>query len=710
MLPAAERMTDPADGRSEPSEEGRSELDAALGAFKPRGDDADSSAVSERARSGMTWNPVTASTPDAPSSDEPSRPSFQFDLGGALARLGMATDAPASADGGPAPEPDAVPDTTPDTTPAAAASAADPLADEMADLGTTATADVEATGDVEALPVRARRGADPEPTIDPLPTRSPASAQPVAPAEDVAPVDAAASPVVDRLPTRSPRREPVPRPSPAVAPDPDPAPAPARSQAPARSVFAEANPAPTLPVAGAAPVRHVETSSPRVAPVPGGADLPNLPTLPASVPAAPPVVIAPTPSAPSTPELNALRAAQLRAQRNDRQGKMVGRALLALIAVAGLIAGSLVFGRSYLFPTEWDPELTPLVDEFEQALGVEFDHAVALSERPASEYGPLVTAALLGEDWAERLPAWRALGLAGGDGAVSDVQVRVAGLYPAFYDADADTIVVSVERSADGRAAALRLALAQVAASQSGADTAEAETAGNDTAGNDTAGTPALGLTGLESMSTVAQRAHDAAAVDLVASSPDAVADLAGVPLPIAYHLRAALRLGPALTGGGSDPRPGAELAPAVLERLADAASPAPPALLQPGDEQVGTPVSLGADDWALVWASRLSADAVEPMVASLVGDSVSVVERGGTTCVVAVLQAAGETEGAALTAGVSAWAAAGPAGTPAGVASLAPDRVQLDTCDPGADASVSPVATAVDLVIDRQLVRLGAS
>ena len=679
-------MTEPGDD-PEPAEEVESQLDAALGAFKPRGRSADTSPVNESGRSGMTWSPVTdVGTDSGPETEPAPRSSFQFDLGSALARLGGATEAPS----------------TPDSPP------------------TDATGTPDPGGSTEPLPVRARRsdadsspdsrsadpaGGDdtlpprpqPDATTDALPTRSP-----TAPAPDPDPLPtrsraeppaAPTSPVADRLPTRTPRiAPPVHQPA-----EPDPGPAeperPAVRQQPAgRSVFDDGNPTPTLPVAGA-PTLPPQPPVVRAAPSTRAADGSTLPTLPATMPATPPPVIAPIESAPSTPQLNALRSAQLRASRNDRQGKLLGRSLLAFLVVGGLVAAAMLFGRAYLFPTAWDAELTPLVDEIQSARDAEFDHAVSLVERPGSEYAPLVTTQVLGDEWDTRLPEWRALGLAGGDGAVADVQMRIATLYPAFYDAESDTIVVSDERSADARRPALRLALETVLASQ-------LEDSPDATA------SPSLGLTGLDATQDLARRAYDAAATGLVATALDATADLTGVPVPVAYQLRAIDSIGAALVDDVEVAAPGDEL-PTAVARLDDEAAPASGGLRQPGDQQVLEPVALGADDWALIWGTRLSPAVVGEMADSLAADSYSVVDRSGVTCFVAVFQTGSDADGAALLANLTSWAAAAPAGASAVATQLAPNRAQLEACDPGADAAAAPSAVAADLVIRRQLDRL---
>jgi hypothetical protein len=673
-------MTEPGGEDPQPSEEVESRLDAALGSFKPRRPSADSSPVSESGRSGMTWSPVTEAETGSGTEARP-RSSFQFDLGSALARLGGGSEPP-SADEPPAPEID---ETTEPLPVRARSTDGDP---------TPTSSTVERAGETDPLPTR---GSSSRPAVDPLPTRDrtgSGAADPLPTRGRTGAPDADASPDLDRLPVRTPRSEPPKsrpiEPERPAAPD-----RPAARPQPPRSVFDSANPTPTLPATGA-PVVPSQPPTQRAAmppaPAPPSADGSPLPTLPSTLPSAPPPLIAPIESAPSTPQLNALRSAQLRANRNDRRGKLFGRSLLSLIVLGGLVAAALLFGRSYLFPTEWDPALTPLVDEIQSARDAEFDDTLPLVERSSSEYAPLVTAHVLGADWNTRLPEWRALGLASGDGAVADVQARISMLYPAFFDPESDTIVVSADRSVDAREPALRLALESALASQLG--------------DGDEATIPPLGLTGLESMEGTARRAFDAAAAGLVASAPDALTDLSGVPLPVAYQLRATDSVGAALLDGVAAARPGDPL-PASAARLDDGATPALGGLRQPGDQQVLEPVALGPDDWALIWGTRLSPSMASQMADSLTADSYSVVNRSGVTCFIAVFQTSTEATGASLLADLTAWASGAGAGTQAAASQLGPNRVQVEACDPGATATTAPSAGAVDLVIRRQLDRL---
>src|SRR5690606_38236401 len=133
-----------------------------------------------------------------------------------------------------------------------------------------------------------------------------------------------------------------------------------------------------------------------------------------------------------------------------------------------------------------------------------------------------------------------------------------------------------------------------------------------------------------------------------------------GVPVPVAYQLRAIDSIGAALVDDIPAPRPGDEL-PTAVARLDDEAAPASGGLRLPGDQQVLEPVALGVDDWALIWGTRLSPAVVGQMADSLAADSYSVVDRSGVTCFVAVFQTGSDADGAALLANLTSWAAAAP-------------------------------------------------
>jgi hypothetical protein len=291
------------------------------------------------------------------------------------------------------------------------ASSSDPLASLRSTFGTTAPStnpDMSAPADAPAL-ARRERTAPPTPAEPPAPSaftddlpRRHTPAASVAPSDHVAPTwSAAPAPLTPAavLPSPPVMQAPPPPAAPAPVPSratddehdqhgasarpyvsaqrsvfddvvsPSPALPPTVTSEPTRPVADSAlapealvgppavpvaQPTPVLaPVAPLAPVGQPMLPTDQAAgPVPGA---PILPTLPAVVPTAPPpVALMPEPDT-SQADIRALRSAQLRAGRQRRTGKVIGRTILIVLVLGGLVAAALTFGRSYLFPVEWDP-------------------------------------------------------------------------------------------------------------------------------------------------------------------------------------------------------------------------------------------------------------------------------------------------------------------------------------------------------------------
>ncbi len=635
----------------------------------------------------MNWDPVADTGGSQASGAAPTgaRSDFQFDLGGALARLGL--DAP-TIEGlvdthGPTDLADADDDPLPRRTPPSAAD-----------------------------PPSMRQPPTVQPAPDPLPVRQPRIEPAPAPPVAAAPVP---PPAPDPLPVRRPAAEHVartddPLPTRPVVESAPAAPAPVDQEAPAqtvasrhstqrRSVFDEKAAAPTLPSVGTvtpapqpAPTAQPAPALPAQTPLPGGA----VPTLPAVNPAPTPMVVKSIDSAPSTPDITALRSAQLRASRNQRQGKLFGRSLLAFLLIGALIAVALVFGRAYLFPAEWDPSLTPIVDEVQQSRGSDFDDTVPLVVQEPAAYTQNMIDLTLGTGWAERLPEWRALGIAGPDVNVDSVAAQVADFRNAVYDPSTDTIYQRADVDRAVAAADLRFALESAFARQSGGSS-----------NVDVVVATPSGFLGVSPSSEVIQQAVDRTVAGVV----DAVsADVGSLPLPIGYEVRAIQSLGgPLLAGGRVDPASlqlGDQYPDAIYSLLDDNPTNTATGLLLPGDRGLADPVALGTDDWSLVWGARLPSETVDLLVEIVIADSYRPVDRDGTTCFIGVFESASEADAASVLVAMSSWAAGAPAEAAALATAIDATRVQLEGCDPG-DATVAPDAASVEALITRQIARL---
>ena len=712
-------MTEPSDA---PETAGNSPPPAAgdeanvLETFKADPDAADNDNVLDAigGRPRLNWSPVTDGGGRAPTETD-ERSNFHFDLGGALARLGEQHDkpstptAPATAPPPPAPvaEPSSPPvqdEPLPQRAPSVDAHVTEPVAPAVAPVPV-----VEAP-----LPQRApvAPAADQVPAADhALPQRGPAAAEP----EPVAPP-------LDPLPRRGDRPA-------AEAPSaPNPAPSREASAGPyvtaRRSVFddsaaaAAATGGTTMPASVRPPATPIVPppappagagGTAAAAPVlPPAASGPLLPTLPAPTPHVAPMYTPPIESAPSTPDINAFRSAQLRASRQQRKGKLFSRTLLALFVIGLAVAGALYFGRQYLFPTEWDASLTPIVDDIQNDRGVEFDHTVGLVEQPPADYALTIGRLVVDDGWMAQVPLWRALGLTTGEPTADGISPALASDRLAVYDPDADRIYMSTDASPEAAAPDLRLALEQAFAAQHGGDVAAeaSEQAGTGFMG--VSPTPQIVHGAVEHYLAERESATTATVADAPATAGDPSSAL---PLPIEYELAAVDDLGQALlTAAGVDPASaqfGTPLPDVLGAALDDGAQPTSSGALQVGDRSLAPPEALGVDDWSLVWGSRLPQPTVDQLASIVVADSFRPIDRGGLICAIAVFETTNPADTATVLAAMQTWVAAGPAEAQSTAAQLGDTRVQLTACDPGAAAATAPQPGNIDAVINRQLTRL---
>ena len=453
----------------------------------------------------------------------------------------------------------------------------------------------------------------------------------------------------------------------------------------------------------------------------------SAPILPDAAPAAP-AVTEPVTAAPANNDITALRSAKMRANRQQGRSRLFGRSLLAFVVVGSVLGAGLYFGRSLLFPTDWDPTLTPVVNELQDSRGIEFEDTVPLSTVDEGTYSTQLGTVAIGTDWLERLPEWRALGLAEGEVTPATVGAVLAGTTTAFYDPETTTIYRS--EAIAPVTADLRLALIDALDHQQSeldSTAAEAEDAegANGEAGTEDDAAEATGVavaegtaptdlstpgfTGVSPLSSIATGAVDhylvSGSVDVRQPAPE------GLPLPIAYEVVAVDLLGEpivaaagveasTLTVGG--PYPDA-ISGALDDRPVDTSS----GLLQPGETSLADPVALGTDDWSLVWGARLPASTVDGLVAQVVADSYRPIQSNGAVCFVGVFQTADEASGAAVLTAMQSWAANAPVTSLAAATSLGATRVQLRACDPGAAEVSPPNSGVVDALIDRQQLRL---
>jgi hypothetical protein len=684
----------------------------------------------------LTWDAVTdaggaptEADRDAAASASAGESSFRFDLGGALARLardGAEGDAAASA----------APSTERPEEPAApAVNHAPPSHQAIPSTEPNAEREpfVAPPSAIPPSPSPVTRPIEPmtyesvvrEPSTPPV--SNPMTSQP--PAPDRPPV--AQPPMPEGSAIQPPFAEPIPqydyprrvpgthlesqmRPAPEAVPEireatpTDAAPRPAAHSSVFHDLQTGIAPAsaPSLPTAA--------RSAPTAAPV---ASSGMMPSLPPSNPAAPPPSVEPLSSAPSTPDINALRSAQLRAGKQRRHGKMFGRSLLAFVVIGGMIAAALVFGRSLLFDTEWDAQLTPIVNEIQAERG-RFDHPVPLEMLPGPEFGERLRTATIGDGWVARVPEWRALGLATGVVTIESVDAALAQTRTAFYDAESGTIYQRAEVDETDTRADLRVALEQAFDGQTGAAATDADPdsdAGNtdvddpNAADAEIAAARTFGFTGISPLPVIAARAVDT----VVSGSASAELPIGteSLPIPIAYELAAVHLLGePILLAAGIDPDTLPADMPypdAIITALDDASVLSPGGILRAGDVALAPPAALGTDDWSLVWSTRLPATTVTTMTELVIADSYRPLDRNGTACFIGVFRTTDAASNGALFAALESWAASAPAASQATATTLDATGVQLEACDPGAEAGIAANPDVVASLINLQRQRL---
>ena len=687
----------------------------------------------------MSWSSVSdeadADPTDEPAPSTPSASGFQFDLGGALERLGervgpepeTVTGAPAAPSPQPRPEPvlEPTPEAPPAESPPVAAPTpppvisppmitppapisvptpppmdmpAAPAAETPAPPAPVPPLDVPAAAaDPLSMPAalpRRQRSSTRAPQPDPMPATAPTTAAGTAAAATAAAAMAAAtaSPPAARPAPASeilPTRETAPLPAePAVVPPARQAVSPEVDLA-RRSVFDDAAPAPELPLA---PTEQV--SPPARPPVIPPSVVQTLPTLPTSNPTVTPIEEAT--GGPIGPDIHAVRSYQLRAERHRPRSKLLGRSMLSIIVIAGLVAAALFFGRPLLFPQDWDAALTPRVDEIQTDSGLEFTEVVELSVLPDEEYAPIALAAAIGDGWDARYAEWRALGIAQGDPGSAAVTAAVLALRPAVYDPVSNRIYQAEGADAAAVGDAHDVVLHEVFLRQ------QATPPNADVAGEPTA---ALGVT---SSREINSRALDRALSGATAWTPPLPAEVRA-PLPVLYELAAVDRLGTPLLQAYpdnevayGDPYPDEMLDAGTARRSSAGAVPLPA-----DAEWLAVPVALGSDAWSLVWDNRLPSGAVDRLATLVIADSYRPLSQSGTTCFVASFATTSQAASAEVVTLLTRWALAAPAEASAVVTQSSPTQVQLTSCDPGAGAEQPIDPTVVDAALNRQLARV---
>jgi hypothetical protein len=419
--------------------------------------------------------------------------------------------------------------------------------------------------------------------------------------------------------------------------------------------------------------------------------IPTVPTAPAYVPPPP----APSPFVGTTPTPSRAANAGSRGKRKKRRAGV--KAFLVLLILGGVVAGALVYGRSYLFPDEWDRDLVPIADDIEATVGVEFVDAVRVDELPAEEYDTRAAAAVFGTGWEAQLPVWRALGLAAGEATPTAFGPVLRSWSPGVYDPATGEVVLIEKLGGRARDAALTELLTAVLLDQ----VYEANLL-------------------VDSANPLVSRAVVAHQVELTADASTTAIEpvldrtqLDTMPSPLAYELLARADLGaPAAAAGGltlaaDDASDLAQLPGAVSDVLGAAPASAAPARLGTGDIATADSTVPTRDLWYLVFGAYLPADAAAAGAQAISAGSLTSATRGELTCAYATLSAADAAGAGVLQFVVNAWAQSAPVESAATVTTFEDGTVQLAACDPGAAPAVLPRPGVAAELVARQVALL---
>lgn len=386
----------------------------------------------------------------------------------------------------------------------------------------------------------------------------------------------------------------------------------------------------------------------------------------------------------------------------------VGLIVVLVVALVGCAVYYFVFSRSGPdYPKEWDPRVAPLVTFVEKNRGLTFDHPVKVNFLTAAEYteatrsdgdGPTEEEKKEMEDF---VSVMRALGLVEGtfDLEKATEQLADSGTL-AYYDPSAKQVYVRGTKLTPSLRDTLVHELTHVVQDQQfdlerigeiegpEATTLRAIAEGDATRIEDMY---------VKEMSEEDRKAHEEQSSK---DSDDAEKDLAEVPPILASMFAAPYYFGPAVVTL-VDARAGNGAVDALFENPPSEFSMFDPITFPPRDnaasaqETIEIDLPSGAEEidssefgpvaWYLLLASRVGESEAFKAVQGITSDGYLSYRKDGKVCVSGA--AAGEAaEVKEMRSALESWAAKGPKG--AATVSGSPGQVDLDSCDPGKEAS----------------------
>ncbi len=386
---------------------------------------------------------------------------------------------------------------------------------------------------------------------------------------------------------------------------------------------------------------------------------------------------------PAPTRLNIAEVATTYTPGSRRKKKPLLVRLITFVVFAGILAGAGYAGKYYFLDKRWEGDTKALASEVEEARGLSFDHAIAVTTLPVADYAAkLVTVSfgLTDEALGEQAGEWRALGVLNGQLNLGQIGMAALPDSPAFYDPGSETIFVAAEMPEDlyrfGMQRALALALLDQQFGWSGRLKGVSPSVARGT----------FAYYDADALATAVELATPVERTDIVTQIFGLYGTYQIAPSPAPFASVVAGRLGVAL-------RPYFESI-AVVDRDALEASAAftdgqvlDLRRLTAGGVESPALVSRGMLFWYHALAGRINENTAWEAALAWQNDDVQVVNSPSGACVVAHLQVA-QSSLESVTAAFQAWAAAAPlsSGTTVTLTTNgSPMQLQINACDPGA-------------------------
>ncbi len=356
-------------------------------------------------------------------------------------------------------------------------------------------------------------------------------------------------------------------------------------------------------------------------------------------------------------------------QHRKKRGPL--KLFLTLVVLGGLVAGGVVFGRPYLFPSDADDPAAPYTEAVEVVRGFEFAEPVAITAEPTAQFEQRLHTQLAPISSGE-LAEWRALGLANGDVDEATVAEQLAGWQDSLYSTDDRQVYRDIGVTGAEHDAELVQTMAAASLDQEFGWSADQAARTLDAAA--------------ATSGEVIAQAREVQADSEFSGEVDAVpTDQVGALPPVIGYRLLAPHLFAEFTTPQQAPNPLLDLGPLGPGPLGSdvPAVAGAPAMVE-GDVVVDSPVAKDRSFWFLVFGGFLDGPTAFAASEAIVENSLTHATRGATACVYATFAGGGVAQTDILRSALVAWSGAAPAEFASAFTALPDGSLQLSSCDPG--------------------------